>query len=123
ASPFTDFRGKMKRIILFVLLFVNPLLLSGQILTSRSSWVDWTKIVCTDGPGGTTLRRIAKFTGNPSTCVTATTSDTTGLLGISVTPSGAAGLSEIQTFGPAQCEFDGDRRRGIGCRQAPYRLA
>ena len=100
------------RIILFVLLFVNPLLLSGQIVSAHGPWPDWLKYLCTNGPGAPTPNRIAKLSGAPSKCVTATTSDTTGLLGITFYNSATGGTSEIQRLGLASCDFDGDTVAG-----------
>ena len=99
------------RIILFVLLFVNPLLLPAQIIES-GSWTDWLKYVCTNGAGAPTPNRIAKLSGAPSRCVTAGTSDTTGLVGITVAWAGTSGSAEVQRLGLASCDFDGSTTAG-----------
>jgi hypothetical protein len=109
-----NFEGKMKplRITLFVLLFLNPILLLAQISIQSSTPPDWLEVLCTNSAGAVPVGRIAKLTGAPSKCAVATTTDTTGLLGISTNPSGIAGTSEIQLMGAGLCDFDGSTTAG-----------
>lgn len=64
------------------------------------------------GTTGTTLNKLAKLTGAPSTAVIATTSDTTGVLGVVVSGSGTTGNAEIAVSGEASCVFDGATTAG-----------
>lgn len=58
------------------------------------------------GSTGTTLNKIAKLTGT-GTAVIATTSDTTGLLGVVSGGAGTTGNASIATAGQVGCVFDG----------------
>jgi hypothetical protein len=59
------------------------------------------------GVTGTTLNKLAKLTGAPSTAVIAATSDTSRILGIVVGGAGTTGNAQIATDGIASCVFDG----------------
>ena len=61
---------------------------------------------------GTTLNRVAKLTGAPSTAVVAGTTDTSGVLGIVVAGSGTTGSAQIGVSGTVTCEFDGATTAG-----------
>jgi hypothetical protein len=87
------------------------MLLSAQVITAGGG-IDITFISCTNGGVKPTPNRIAKFTGAPSKCVTATTTDTTGFLGITVPDAQTAPNSSIQRFGLAFCDFDGSTVAG-----------
>jgi hypothetical protein len=56
---------------------------------------------------GTTLNRLAKLTGAPSTAVLLSTSDTTGAMGIVAAGAGTTGSADIAFTGKALCVFDG----------------
>lgn len=58
------------------------------------------------GSTGTTVNKLAKLTGAPSTAVITGTSDTTGILGIVVAGAGTSGSSQIAVSGSALCVFD-----------------
>jgi hypothetical protein len=62
--------------------------------------------------GGTNQNRIAKLTGAPSTAVTATTADTTKLIGIVAAGAGTTGSAQIVTNGNISCDFDGAATAG-----------
>jgi len=62
--------------------------------------------------GGTTLNALTKLTGNPSTALTATSSDTSGLVGITVGGPGTSGNAQIAIAGSATCAFDGATAAG-----------
>jgi len=61
---------------------------------------------------GTTLNALAKLTGNPSKAVIATTSDTSGMMGIVVGGAGTTGNAQIAINGVASCIFDGATTAG-----------
>lgn len=64
------------------------------------------------GTGGTTTYRLAKLTGAPSTALTATTSDTSKIVGIVIAGAGTTGNAQIVQNGNATCEFDGATTAG-----------
>lgn len=55
---------------------------------------------------GTTLNKLAKLTGAPSTVVLMATSDTTGALGVCDSGCGTTGNSEITIQGTGSCVYD-----------------
>lgn len=57
--------------------------------------------------GGTTVNKLAKLTGAPSTVVTTLTSDTNGVVGIVVSGAGTTGNAQVAFEGIASCAFDG----------------
>jgi hypothetical protein len=61
---------------------------------------------------GTTLNALAKLTGNPSKAVIASTSDTSGMMGIVVGNAGTTGNAQIAINGVASCIFDGATTAG-----------
>jgi hypothetical protein len=66
-----------------------------------------TTQIVNEGTTGTTQFKLAKLTGAPSTAILATTSDSTGLIGIVISASGITGNATIAQIGQAQCVFDG----------------
>lgn len=66
--------------------------------------------IANEGATGTTLNKLAKLTGAPSTAIIAATTDTQGILGIVVGWTGASattGNAVIARQGIASCVFDG----------------
>src|SRR6266436_3874150 len=61
---------------------------------------------------GTTVNKLAKLTGAPSTAVKAGTSDTGGIIGIVVGGAGTTGNAQIAVSGQATCVFDGATTAG-----------
>lgn len=61
---------------------------------------------------GTTLNKLAKLTGAPSTAVIAGTSDTSGIIGLVIAGAGTTGTAQIATSGLASCVFDGATTAG-----------
>ena len=61
---------------------------------------------------GTTLNRLAKLTGAPSSAIITATTDTTGAVGIVAAGAGTSGTAEIAFTGKASCEFDGATTAG-----------
>jgi hypothetical protein len=59
------------------------------------------------GTTGTTLNRLAKLTGAPSTAVITGTGDTSGIVGVVVGGAGTTGNAQIAVDGIASCVFDG----------------
>jgi len=64
------------------------------------------------GTTGTTLYKLTKLTGAPSTAVSAATSDTGGIVGITVAGAGTTLTAVIQAAGNASCVFDGATTAG-----------
>jgi len=64
------------------------------------------------GTTGTTLYKLTKLTGAPSTAVSAATSDTGGIVGITVAGAGTTLTAVIQVAGNASCVFDGATTAG-----------
>ena len=71
-----------------------------------------TTQIANEGTTGTTQFKLAKLTGAPSTAVLATTSDSTGLVGIVTSASSAAGNATIMQIGQGSCVFDGPTTAG-----------
>jgi len=61
---------------------------------------------------GTTVNKLVKLTGAPSTAVTAATTDTSRILGIVTGGAGTTGNAQIATDGIASCVFDGATTAG-----------
>ncbi|HEV3330670.1 MAG TPA: hypothetical protein VG096_06805 [Bryobacteraceae bacterium] len=61
---------------------------------------------------GTTLYKLTKLTGAPSTAVSATTSDTGGIVGITVAGAGTTLTAVVQASGNTSCVFDGATTAG-----------
>jgi hypothetical protein len=59
-----------------------------------------------EGATGTTLHKLAKLTGAPSTAIITATGDTAGIVGIVVAGAGNAGSADIAFAGKASCVFD-----------------
>ncbi len=61
---------------------------------------------------GTTVNKLAKLTGAPSTAIISTAGDTGGAVGIVVAGAGVAGTAVIATSGTVNCVFDGATTAG-----------
>ncbi len=68
-----------------------------------------------EGTTGTTLNKLAKVSGAPSTAVIAATSDTSGVVGVVVDNAGTTGSAQIARGGQASCVFDGATYGGGLC--------
>ena len=64
------------------------------------------------GVTGTTVNKLAKLTGAPSTAVITATSDTNGVIGVVVAGAGTSAKAQIATDGVANCVFDGATTAG-----------
>lgn len=58
------------------------------------------------GTTGTTVNKVAKLTGAPSTALIAATTDTNGVVGVVVGGAGTTGNAQIAVSGQASCVFD-----------------
>ena len=81
------------------------------------TYVDTTTgALATDIPNaattGTSLNKLAKLTGAPSTAVIAATSDTAGIVGVVVDGAGITQSAQIARAGQAVCVFDGATTAG-----------
>lgn len=63
-------------------------------------------IFANEGATGTTLNKLAKLTGAPSTAIIVATTDTEGIVGIVVAGAGTTGNAQIAFAGKASCVFD-----------------
>ena len=61
---------------------------------------------------GTTLNKLVKLTGAPSTVVINNTADTSGAIGICIQDCGTTGTAAIQQNGATPCVFDGGTTAG-----------
>jgi len=64
------------------------------------------------GTTGTTLNKLTKLTGAPSSAVSAATTDTGGVLGITVAGAGTTLTAVVQVNGNTSCVFDGATTAG-----------
>lgn len=63
--------------------------------------------VANEGVTGTTLNKLAKLTGAPSTAIITAITDTGGVIGVVTAGAGTSSSATIQTNGQASCIFDG----------------
>lgn len=71
-----------------------------------------TVSIANAGTTGTTLNKLAKLTGAPSTALIAATTDTGGVIGIVISGAGTSGNALIARSGIASCVFDGATTAG-----------
>jgi hypothetical protein len=64
------------------------------------------------GTTGTVLNKLTKLTGAPSTAVRAATTDTSGVIGVTVGGAGTTGNATVQLSGSVPCVFDGATTAG-----------
>lgn len=64
------------------------------------------------GVTGTTVNRLAKLTGAPSTAVITATTDTEGAIGVCTAGCGTTGSATIAIIGQVSCAFDGATTAG-----------
>lgn len=69
-------------------------------------------LVANEAGTGTTVNKLAKLTGAPSTAIISTAGDTGGAVGIVVAGAGVAGSAVIATGGTVSCVFDGATTAG-----------
>src|SRR4029077_6133335 len=68
--------------------------------------------VANDTTTGTTVNKLAKLTGAPSTAIIVSTSATRGAVGMVVAGAGTSGNAQIARLGIASCVFDGATTAG-----------
>lgn len=123
----------MKVVILLILLTLTTVTVKAQTCADGNSpiWsatTGWTCGPVTPGPlpagsslnmtianaasTGTTVNRLAKLTGAPSTAVVTATTDTEGAIGICVGGCGTTGSATVAIIGQVSCEFDGATTAG-----------
>lgn len=68
--------------------------------------------VANEGSTGTSVNKLAKLTGAPSTAVTSSVSDVTGIAGVCVAGCGTTGNAQLARSGRASCLFDGATTAG-----------
>lgn len=89
---------------------------SGSLLYDNGGLIGETTAlpltVANAGVTGTTLNKLAKLTGAPSTAVIAATTDTQGIVGIVIGGAGTTGNALIARAGQASCVFDGATTAG-----------
>lgn len=96
---------------------------NGQCLNSTSTTIQWgacggggggasTITVANEGTTGTTLNKLAKLTGAPSTAIIGSTTDTGIAVGIVTAGAGTTGSATITVDGVAACVFDGATTAG-----------
>lgn len=61
---------------------------------------------------GTTVNRLAKLTGAPSTAVITATTDTENAVGVVISGAGTTGTATIAIMGQVSCDFDGSTTAG-----------
>lgn len=122
----------MKILLLFLLLIVYPLVVQAQTPSDTCANGDQLTLdtvnkrykcvtpgtqplpvgsgtnmtVANASSTGTTVNRLAKLTGAPSTAVIAATSDTENAIGIVTAGAGTTGNATITILGQATCDFD-----------------
>lgn len=64
------------------------------------------------GATGTTVNRLAKLTGAPSTAVITATTDTEGAIGVCTANCGTTGTATVAILGQVTCDFDGATTAG-----------
>lgn len=89
---------------------------SGTILSAAES-IDLTSLslvteLANAGTTGTTVNKLAKLSGAPSTALITATTDTNGVLGVIIGGAGTTGNAQVAIGGQAACVFDGATTAG-----------
>lgn len=69
-------------------------------------------VYANEGATGTTINKLAKLTGAPSTAIISAITDTSGVVGVVVSGSATTGNAFIQVDGKSNCVFDGATTAG-----------
>jgi hypothetical protein len=93
-------------------LSVDGLALVGAFELKSPSGISRDLFITNAASVGTVVYKLTKLTGAPSTAVLAGTSDTGGVVGITVANAGTALTAVIQTAGNPSCVFDGATTAG-----------
>lgn len=95
----------MRAKLIFLLLTASVVL--GQTVNMGRTYVASQNVrYANEGGTGTTLNKLAKLTGAPSTAIIAAITDTQGIAGIVVAGAGTTGSADIAFAGKASCVFD-----------------
>lgn len=100
----------MNKIIFAVIALLSPLAF-GQASSGLPA-PNSASIYANAGSTGTTVNTLTKLTGAPSTAVIAATTDTSGVVGITVAGAGTSGSATVQSNGVASLVFDGATTAG-----------
>ena len=94
-------------VLVVTLLAVLSLTMRSQTVNMGRTYISSQNVrYANEGGTGTTLNKLAKLTGAPSTAIITATVDTSGIIGIVVAGAGAAGNADIAFSGKALCVFD-----------------
>lgn len=90
----------------------NSVISDNGTIVSSSESVDVTSNalvseVANAGTTGTTVNKVAKLNGAPSTALIAATTDVSGVVGVVIGGAGTTGNAQIAVLGTASCVFDG----------------
>jgi len=87
---------------------------NGTIITTAEPFTSpyYSTTLANEAVTGTTVNKLAKLTGAPSTAIIAGTSDTDGVIGIVTGGAGTTGSATIARAGQASCVFDGATTAG-----------
>jgi hypothetical protein len=106
----------MRKTFLLILIIIFSVFAYGQDTTQTARRV--VVGVSNASSTGTTVNRLAKLTGAPSTALIVATTDTDGAIGVVVSGAGTSGVATIQTNGQVGsstsggCAFDGATTAG-----------
>lgn len=90
-----------------IFIFAAALSIQSQTVNMGRTYVSSQNVRYPNEAGtGTTVNKLAKLTGAPSTAIIAAVTDTEGIIGIVVAGAGAAGSADIAFSGKALCDFD-----------------
>lgn len=89
---------------------------TGSLISSSEN-MDLTSLallteIANAGTTGTTVNKLAKLTGAPSTALIAAITDTNGAIGVVIGGAGTTANAQIATAGQAACVFDGATTAG-----------
>lgn len=103
--------SKMMKTLTTLLLAVSAAVASGQA-TSGLPAPSVSTIYPNAASTGTTLNTLTKLTGAPSTVVITATTDTSGVVGVTVGNAGTSGVALVQTNGLVNLAMDGATTAG-----------
>lgn len=85
-----------------------PYLASANLWTANQylGTQAWATRIANASSTGTTVNKLAKLTGAPSTAVLAATTDTSGIIGVVINGAGTSGNADIAILGQVSCAFD-----------------
>lgn len=97
----------MKKTTILACFIALVSILNAQTVNMGRTYTGYQAVrYANEGGTGTTLNKLAKLTGAPSTAIITAVTDVTGIVGIVVAGAGAAGSADIAFSGIASCVFD-----------------